>query len=67
MLNENVVCYGTSDGELGMVDMRKPVQPFWRDQGTHHSRIYDILRMGNRLVSGDQRGLLVGWSNAENK
>jgi hypothetical protein len=67
VVNENVACYGTSDGEVGMVDLRKPVSPYWRDQGTHHSRIYDILRMGDRIVTGDQRGLLVGWSSAEIK
>jgi hypothetical protein len=67
VVNENVACYGTGDGEVGMVDLRKPAFPFWRDQGTHHSRIYDILRMGDRLISGDQKGLLVGWSDAGNK
>jgi WD40 repeat protein len=67
VVNENVACYGTSDGELGMVDLRRPVAPYWRDQGTHNSRIYDILRMGDRLVSGDQKGLLVGWNSAEMK
>lgn len=62
-LNENVAAYGTSTGELGMIDLRRPNAPFWRDQGTHQSRIYDILRMGDRLVSGDQKGLLVGWNS----
>lgn len=66
-VNENTVCYGTSDGEIGMVDLRKPSGPFWKDHGTHHSRIYDILRMGDKLVSGDQKGLLVGWSSVEAK
>jgi hypothetical protein len=63
LINEYTVCYGTVQGEIGLVDCRKPQTPLWRDAGTHHSRIYDILKMGNRIVSGDQHGLLVGWNS----
>lgn len=65
--NETTVCYGTSEGEIGLVDCRKVHTPVWRDIGTHHGRIYDILKMGDRIVSGDQKGQLVCWGSADTK
>ncbi len=46
-----------------MIDYRKPSRPLWKDNGTHNSKIYDILKMGDNIITGDQRGQIVCWSS----
>lgn len=61
-LNDTILCYGSGTGEIGLIDSRSFATPFWTDTTNHQSRIYDIMKMGDKVVSGDQAGSLVGWS-----
>lgn len=61
-INDTILCYGSGTGEIGLIDSRSFSSPFWKDSSNHHSRIYDITRMGNMVISGDQAGSIIGWS-----
>lgn len=60
-LNENTICYGLMDGEIGMVSNKMNGGPIWNQKGVHKNVIYDINRMNNVILSGDRNGLIVGW------
>ena len=63
VVNENTICYGLNDGEIGLVSNKMNGGPIWSNKNHHRGTIYDINRVDNLILSGDQNGLIVGWES----
>ena len=58
--------YGSVDGEVGLIDRRNN-KCQWKNTVCHRDRIYDVCRMGQKIVTVDASGNIVSWAaNASN-
>jgi hypothetical protein len=58
------VFYGCEDGEVGLAD-RRNTKCVWRNTIAHGSskgKIYDVARMGEMVLSADNKGQVVSWA-----
>ena len=62
VMGEDLVSYGCINGTIGLVDRRKMNRPLWSNGSVHHSRVYDMCRLGGNMVSCDGKGVVASWS-----
>ena len=57
--------YGCGDGEVGLIDRRFVSKTLWKTNTVHNSRIYDVCRIDNLVLTGDNVGQLASWMPSE--
>jgi len=68
MLSENHIFYGGHEGEIGLIDCRKPNSHIWSPVTfNHRGKIADILKMGNDVITADASGTILQWKSEELK
>jgi hypothetical protein len=60
-LNQYSVMYGTERGEMGLFDIRKGEVVHSNTLCHKQSKIYDIIKLNDVIVSGDSEGQIVSW------
>ena len=57
---DHTVIYGASK-EIGMFDDRKLSSVLWSDSAFHLGPIVDIIKLQNKIISGDMKGGIYSW------
>ena len=59
---DHTIVYG-SNKEIGILDNRNPSSILWSDSDFHVAPIVDIIKLEDRIISGDMKGGIFSWES----
>jgi hypothetical protein len=64
LFSDNYIFYGGQMGQVGIIDIRKPKCQIWSpSQQIHMGKISGILKMNDRVITCDNKGVICEWRN----